>query len=277
VKIDLAGILKAAGKTRQRYVVGRAIVPTSAQEQALRVIYMRVVRGWLDEWANRILPAYRRSLEALPVIGDSVDSTQDTVDEANDVLTRLVLSLGADLEDWAVRVEQWHRKQFASSFTAAGVKLDTLLGPAEAKVTLEATLAENLSLIRSLNDQQRNGISGAVFRGLNNRTPARDVAREIRKVAEVGQSRAELIAADQLQKLSGRLDQERQQQVGADEFDWVHSAKRYPRIEHLERDGKRFAWNSPVGRDDPPGRAIRCGCRARPVIDLEKLLAQGDD
>ena len=145
-------------------------MPTATQEQALRVIYMQVVRGWLDEWANRILPAYRRSVEALPIIGDSVDGTQDEIDDAGNVLTRLVLSLGADLEDWAVRVETWHRKQFAQSFTAAGVKLDTLLGPAEAKVTLQATLAENISLIRSLNDQQRNGISGAVFRGLNNRT-----------------------------------------------------------------------------------------------------------
>jgi len=277
VKIDLAGIIARAGKTRQRYVVGKAIVPTATQEQALRVIYMRVVRGWLDEWANRILPAYRRSVEALPVIGDSVDGTQDEIDDAGNVITRLVLSLGADLEDWAVRVETWHRKQFAQSFTAAGVKLDTLLGPAEAKVTLQATLAENISLIRSLNDQQRNGISGAVFRGLNNRTPARDVAREIRKVAEVGQKRAELIAADQLQKLSGRLDQERQQQVGSEEFDWVHSRKRFPRIEHVDRDGKRYRWDSAVGKNDPPGRAIRCGCRARPVIDLEKLLAEGDD
>lgn len=277
MKIDLAGIIKRAGKTRQRYVVGREIVPTAAQEQALRNIYMRVVRGWLVEWSDRILPVYRRSLEALPLIGDSVEGADETIEDAGSLMSRIVLTLGADLEDWAVRVETWHRKQFASSFTAAGVRLDTLLGPAEAKVTLQATLAENLSLIRSLNDQQRNGISGAVFRGLNNRTPAREVAREIRKVAEVGQKRAELIAADQLQKVSARLDQERQQQVGADEFDWVHSRKKFPRPEHIVREGKRYAWDSDVGKNDPPGRAIRCGCRARPVIDLEKLLAEGDD
>ena len=221
-----------------------------------------------------MLPEYRQTVDGLPAIGDSVDSTATTIEEAGGILTRLVLALGADLEEWVVLVEQWHRRQFANSFTAAGVRLDTLLGPAEARVTLQSVLAENLSLIRSLNDQMRNGISGAVFRGLNNRTPARDVAREIRKVAEVSQRRAELIAADQLQKLSGRLDQERQQQVGADQFEWVHSRKLYPREEHKDRDGKKFAWDSPVGRDDPPGRAIRCGCRARPVIDLEKLLAE---
>ena len=189
-------------------------------------------------------------------------------------MTRLVLALGADLETWVVSVERWHRKQFAQSSTAAGVRLDTLLGPAEAQVTLQATLAENLSLVRSLNEQMLNGISGSVFRGLSNRTPAREVAREIRKVAEVGKARADLIAADQLQKLSARLDQERQQQVGAEEFEWLHSRKRYPRPEHVVRNGKKYRWDSTIGKTDPPGRAIRCGCRSRPIIDLDKILRE---
>src|SRR5690606_3725767 len=131
--------------------------------------------------------------------------------------------------------------------------------------TLQSILADNTSLIRSLNDQMRNGISGAVFRGLTNRTPARDVAREIRRQAGIGQTRAELIAADQLQKLTSRLDQARQEQVGLTSFEWAHSGKRHPRPEHVARDGKVFRWDSPVGRNDPPGRAIRCGCRSRAV------------
>lgn len=266
-----------AGRRRSGVVTGRVIVPTKAQEQRALTLYMRVVRGWLEQWADRILPEYRRTVEALPGVRDSVESTQGAVDESGTLLTRLVLGLGADLEDWIVRVETWHRQQFAQSFTAAGVRLDTLLGRGEVQSTLQATLAENVSLVRSLNDQMRNGISGAVFRGLSNRTPAREVAREIRKVAEVGQRRAELIAADQLQKLSARLDQERQEQVGAEEFEWLHSGKLHPRPEHLARDGKRFRWDSDVAKTDPPGRAIRCGCRSRPIIDLDKLLSEAVD
>lgn len=274
MKIDLASMIRRVGRQTTGLVYGRAINPTQAQEQQLLAIYMRVVRGWLSEWGDRILPEYNRTLGGLPVIGDSVDSTQGVVDEAAGAMTRLVLALGADLENWVVTVERWHRKQFASSFTSAGVKLDTLLGAGEVQATLQATLAENVSLIRSLNDQMRNGISGAVFRGLSNRTPAREVAREIRKVAEVGKARADLIAADQLQKLSARLDQERQQQVGAEEFEWLHSRKRFPRPEHVERNGKVYRWDSNIGKTDPPGRAIRCGCRSRPIIDLDKILRE---
>lgn len=274
MKIDLASMIRRVGRQSTGLVYGRAIYPTQAQERDLLAIYMRVVRGWLSEWGDRILPEYSRTLAGLPAIGDSVEDTGAVIDEASTAMSRLVLSLGADLENWTVLVERWHRRQFASSFVPAGVRLDTLLGAGEVRATLQATLADNVSLIRSLDDQMRNGISGAVFRGLSNRTPARDVAREIRKVAEVGKSRADLIAADQLQKLSARLDQERQQQVGAEEFEWLHSRKRFPRPEHVVRNGKKYRWDSTIGKTDPPGRAIRCGCRSRPVIDLDKILRE---
>lgn len=269
MKIDLAGMIRRAGTTKQPYVLARVINPTRAQEQDVLAIYMRVVRGWLAEWGERILPQYNRTLAQLPGLRDSVGDVQGAVDEAGANMTRLRMTLDAQLEDWEVRVEGWHRKQFAQSFTPAGVRLDTLLGRGDVQSTLEATLADNVSLIRSLDDQTRNGISGAVFRGLTNRTPARDVAREIRKVADISKSRAELIAADQLQKLTARLDQERQEQVGGEEFEWQHSRKRYPRPEHVERNGKVYRWDSTIGKNDPPGRAIRCGCRSRPIIKLE--------
>lgn len=271
MKIDLAGIARRAGKYRRPRFVARAIEPTRAQETALLAIYMRVVRRWLAAWSSNVRPAYERSLAAL--MRDSVDDTQGEVDEATAALNRLVVTLDAALEDWAVRVEQWHRAQFGTLFTPVGVRLDTMLGAGDVRSTLQAVLADNASLIRSLNDQMRNGISGAVFRGLANRTPARDVARDIRKVAGVGKSRSELIAADQLQKLTSRLDQERQEQVGLDKFRWLHSHKKHPRPEHVARDGLVYAWSSEVGKTDPPGRAIRCGCKAQPVLDFEETAA----
>jgi hypothetical protein len=103
------------------------------------------------------------------------------------------------------------------------------VGRADVSLTLEAVLEENVALIRSLNEQMRTGISGAVFRGLTNRSTAAEVSKEIRKIADVAKSRADLIAADQLQKLTSRLDQERQVQLGINEFQWQHSHKLHPR------------------------------------------------
>jgi len=267
MQIDLVALVKRVGKYRAPTFTAAEIQPTGAMRDDLLRLYMRVVREWLRQWQEEIRPQYEATLAE--GLRDSVNDVQGTTDSAANALNRLVVSLDAELSDWVVRTEEWHRGQFGKLFTPVGVRLDMMLGAGDVGPTLQAVLADNVSLIRSLNDQMRNGISGAVFRGLTNRTPARDVAREIRKQAGIGQRRAELIAADQLQKLTGRLDQQRQEQLGLTSFEWAHSGKLHPREYHKDRNGKVFKWDSVVGKTDPPGYAIRCGCRARAVVDLE--------
>lgn len=260
------------GGERRREIVLPAIVPTVAQRQMLQTLYMRVVREWGRLLYERIMPAYERTLAESTGVRDSADDVQREADEAEKAVHRLVLLLNASLENWVVRVEEWHRERFVQAFTPSGVDLGTLLGRGDVRTTLQAVLAENVTLIRSMDDQLRAGINGSVLRGLTNRLPAADVAREIRKLTGAARNRAELIAADQLQKLTARLDQERQEQVGIRKFKWRHSRKKNARKEHVARDGKTYRWDSVVARTDPPGRAIRCGCRAQGVVDLDAIL-----
>lgn len=264
-------MIRRAGKTRQREIVAPAIVPTKAQEVDLYRIYMRVVTGWGQLAVARVMPVYERSLSAL--LRDTPDEVKGEMDAVAAAMSRLVLTLNASLEDWVVRVEEWHRGRFGTLFTPVGVNLETMLARGDVFDTLASVLAENIALIRSVDDQVRNSISGSVFRGLTNRSTAADVAREIRNATAIGRKRAILIASDQLQKLTARLDEERQKQVGGDEFEWMHSHKRFPRPDHVVRDRKRYKWSSDIGRNDPPGRRIRCGCRARAVISLDNGAA----
>lgn len=266
MEFSVAELIKRADKTRQPELVLPAIIPPQGLELDLRAVYRRVVAAWNTAARKGILPAY--SVTLAEGVRDAPADVKDEVEDSAAAITRLVLTLTPVIEDWVVRVEQWHRQRFVQSFVPTGVKLDTLLGPANVKSTLESVLAENVALIRSLNEQMRNDISGAVFRGLTNRSPAREVSKEITRLTGIARRRADLIAADQLQKLTGRLDQERQQQLGLDTFQWAHSHKLHPRPHHVARDGMKFKWDSVVGRTDPPGRAIRCGCRARAVVKL---------
>jgi len=265
MKIDLVDLVRRTGYRRKQFVA-LPIKPTEAQRIELLRIYMRLVRGWQERARDRILPVYSRSLSAL--ITDDADALQFEIGLAESQIAMLATAAGLSVSEWVAVTERWHRKRFATTFTPAGVHIDTLLDRGDVAVTLRSAIAENVALIRSIDDQMRNGISGAVFRGLQARTPARDVAREIRKIAGVSQRRAELIASDQLQKLTGELDQQRQKQVGLSKFEWAHSGKVNFREEHKARDGKVYSWSGPVAKNDPPGRAIRCGCRARAVLEL---------
>lgn len=266
MQFSVAELIKRAGLIHQPELVLPAIVPPNGLELDLRIIYRKVVAVWNTAARADIMPAYSATLAE--GVRDAPADVQEEVESTAAALTRLVLTLTPAIEDWVVRVEQWHRGRFVQLFTPTGVKLDTLLGPGNVTRTLQSVLAENVALIRSLNEQMRNDISGAVFRGLTNRSPAREVSKEITRLTGIARRRADLIASDQLQKLTGRLDQERQQQLGLNEFQWAHSHKKFPRPHHVARDGKRFKWSSSVAKTDPPGRAIRCGCRARAVVPL---------
>lgn len=266
MEFSVAELIQRAGKTHAKEFVPPPIIAPAGLEADLRAIYYRVIRAWTEATNERVKPAYAATMAE--GVRDSPADVEGAVEDANAALTRLAVTIGPELEDWVVRVEQWHRGRMVQQFTPVGVNLTTLLSRGNVARTLESVLAENIALIRSLSDQMRSGISGAVFRGLTNRSAAAEVAREIRKLTGVAQSRAKLIASDQLQKLTSRLDQERQTQLGIKEFQWAHSGKLHPRPHHKARDGQRFKWNSHVARTDPPGRAIRCGCKARSVVKL---------
>ena len=268
MNIDLAEIVRRVGKYNRAAFVARPIPPTKAQRDELQRIYMRIVRGWQTRFRERILPAYERALSEL--VTDDANGLQFEIGLSERQLAQLASAAGLSVDDWIKTTERWHRRQFAQAFVPTGVRLDTLLDRTDVRATLDAVLGENVALIRSLNDQMRNGISGAVFRSLQNRTTARDLAREVRKLASTGQSRAELIAADQLQKLTGALDEQRQRQVGIEKYKWRHSGKANPREEHKARDGETYAWNDPKIGDDKPGHAIRCGCRAQAVLEIDE-------
>lgn len=268
MKIDLAGIVRRVGAFRRRTFVAAAIDPSKAQRTDLLRIYMRLVRGWQTRFRERILPAYERALAGM-IADDDAGTLQFEIGLSERQMAQIAAAAGISVDEWIKATEAWHRRRFAQAFNPVGVKIETLLARADVNATLQAVLGENVALIRSLDDQMRNGISGAVFRALQNRTTGRDLAREIRKLAGTGQSRAELIAADQLQKLTGALDEQRQRQVGIEKFKWRHSGKAHPRPEHVARDGVVYSWNDPVAKNDPPGRAIRCGCRAQAVLEID--------
>lgn len=270
MRFDIVALARRAGSTRTTDYIMPRIVPTVAQEQDLAAIYFRVVNLWAAAWRRDIRPEYTRTLDGLPMIGDSVASTQAVIMRMDSLLLRMLVGMVGDVDSWITDLEVWHRRQFAQNLRPTGVNIFTLLDRREVQTTLQAVLFENASLIRSLEDQMRNDISGAVMRGFNNRTPALEVAKEIEKIEGIGRRRALLIASDQTRKLSGALDEERQRQAGIDSFRWHHSRKRYPRIEHVERDGKIYEWDSAVGRDDPPGYAINCGCAAEGVVAFSK-------
>jgi SPP1 gp7 family putative phage head morphogenesis protein len=130
-------------------------------------------------------------------------------------------------------------------------------------------VAENVSLIQSIPERYFSEVNGIVSEAVSKGTRASDVSAAIQARYSVSQSRASLIARDQVSKLNGKLTETRQKGLGISRYTWRTSLDERVRDTHQALEGTSHSWDSPpsVGH---PGEDFQCRCRAEP--DLSALL-----
>lgn len=279
MRFSLAAMVRRLRNPRRKAIPLRDATPPAVLATDLfRGFYLPVVETW-GASSERLIATYERTLAEM--VTDTPANVAADLDGIAAEIDRLVLRLTPRLRDWALRVEQWARGKWRGAvLSATGVDLQTMIGPEDVAETLDALVERNVGLVRDVSAQTRGRIADSVFRGLTNRTPAREVAREIAEAVGMGRARATRIAGDQLSKLTSALADERRREAGIDVWKWRHSAKKHPRDWHKARDGKLYGDTAGmVGREvdgqtvlappepnDLPGRPPFCGCRAQAVI-----------
>jgi uncharacterized protein with gpF-like domain len=137
----------------------------------------------------------------------------------------------------------------------------------------EATIAENIGLIRSIAQKYHSDVEGLVMRSV---TAGRDLAgltKELEARYPITRKRAELIARDQNNKATAVFVRVRQVELGLKAV-WLHShGGKEPRPTHLANSGKTYdpakGWFDPdpkVRRRIWPGELINCRCVSKSVV-----------
>lgn len=282
MRFDLAVSARRTG-IRKRLITFAPILTTQAQASNLAAIYRRMLAPWLNS-RERITEAYSREL-ARVLQTDSIDDLASLFAELGEQVQRLVLELTPDLRNWAFSLESWHRRKWTSTvLSGAGVDISTIIGPADAQETVGAFLARNTALVKDVAAQAQGRISDAVFRGLQARTPAREVGKQIAEATGLARKRANRVAADQSVKLASALDAQRQRQAGLTVWKWRHSGKRHPRLVHKARDGNLYAdiatdrgtlaSGQTVAEPPEQGPGIEpfCGCVRQGCLVMDGML-----
>lgn len=265
MRYDLAAMAKRLG-IKRRETTFAPIETTQAQASTLARITRRILAGWLGSRA-RIMEIYEREL-ARRVQIDSIDELTSLFAQLGDEISRLILDLTPALQTWSIGVEAWHRGKWARSVLAGtDVDISTMIGPTDVLESIETFLARQTALIRNVSDETRAKVADAVFRGLQQRTPARDVGREIAQTLGLARRRANRIAADQTVKLAAALDRQRQREAGLTHWKWKHSGKLHFRPEHKARDGK--IYSDADAPEDEPGELPFCGCVRQGVLIID--------
>ena len=174
--------------------------------------------------------------------------------------------------------ESFVRNQFKGTNNAmrqalrdAGWSIEFKLTPAM-RDAFEASLAENVGLIRSIPAKYLQEVEGIVMRNYAAGRDLKSMAAEIRSRYKVTANRAVLISRDQANKANAIVQKARQQELGIVSAIWMHShAGKTPRPTHVAMNGKRYdvekgMWDSAVGKYVWPGEEINCRCQQRSVL-----------
>lgn len=135
---------------------------------------------------------------------------------------------------------------------------------------LQATITENVGLIRSIPEKYFTEVEGLVMRSVSRGRDLSYLTDELQKRYGITRRRAALIARDQNNKATSVMQAARQQSLGITKGIWRHShAGKEPRPSHVKADGKEFDLSKGMYLDSKwvmPGEEINCRCTWSPVI-----------
>lgn len=154
-----------------------------------------------------------------------------------------------------------------------GFAVDFKMTPAMRDI-LQASVAENVSLIKSIPQQYLTQVEGIVMRGVQAGNDLGQVSSELRNQFGVTKRRAALIARDQSNKINANLTRARQLELGIKEAIWSHSlGGKEPRPTHLAAGKAQTRYDIAKGWFDShegkyiwPGQLINCRCVAKAVV-----------
>jgi Phage Mu protein F like protein len=139
---------------------------------------------------------------------------------------------------------------------------------------LEATIHENVSLIKSIPAQYLAKVEQSVMRSVQTGSDLKQLNDELIQNFGATKRRAALIARDQNNKATSAINRERQLEAGIKYAIWMHSgAGKESRPSHIKAGRDKVRFDVAKGWFDPhekkwiqPGYLINCRCSSRPVV-----------
>lgn len=163
---------------------------------------------------------------------------------------------------------------------SGGLSLGTRVFTDKMQEIMTASIAENVSLIKSIPQQYFTDIEGAVMRSITTGNGLQDLVPFMNSHEGITIKRARLIAGDQSRKAFSNITASRLKTLGVDKYKWQHSsAAEESRPLHVQLSGTIQSLSDPPiiqyakGKQreirGKPGDLINCLCIMVPVVTFE--------
>jgi len=214
--------------------------------------------GWIEDLAYLIAELEVMADGRMESVFDRLPTMFTATSKFNDRQFRLVVKGGTGLEIPATTG--------ASGLPAIqrALGIDVYRAEPYLEPLRNAWVSRNIDLIKTLPAKLHPELTGIIDRGVANGLSVKQMQDQLIDRYSVTESRAKLIAQDQILKANSELTRHRMESVGVDEYIWRTMNDSRVRPEHTEREGERFKWSDPPDGGHP-GMAVRCRCRAEAI------------
>lgn len=222
--------------------------------------------------------AYRKDPPRMAAL---VEQAQDAAPSAKikRILDELARRWVAKFDEMAPKIaEAYLQGMFKTTDSAMRQALKDAGWTVEFKMTpairdaFNASLEENVGLIRSIPEKYLQQVEGTVMRSYSAGRDLASMVKELKQLYPAASHRAELIARDQSNKANAVVNRARQMELGITEAIWMHShAGKNPRPDHVAANGKRYKIAEGClisGEHIQPGEEINCRCTSRAVLPI---------
>jgi SPP1 gp7 family putative phage head morphogenesis protein len=168
---------------------------------------------------------------------------------------------------------------------SGGLTLDTSILTGELHDMLDASVKENVALIKRVPSKYFEQMQGDVMRSIQTGEGLKDLIPALEERGVKVRNWAQNVAMDQTRKAFNGLNRGRMQALNMDEWEWIHGGgSNHPREYHRdELNGNIYSFSDlPVidkrtGEKGIPGQLPFCRCTMRPVFRLPAGYHDNED
>lgn len=206
---------------------------------------------------------------------DMIDDLADLLSEirrrlgllfSDSILSGMASRMGISVEN----IIQSNTDRQREALKAFGINLGSGAITNEVREYLRVRVSENVQLIKTLSERHFGKLQTEIMSAVTQGKRVEDIESVIDDQFSSMNSNAELIARDQVGKISGQLTEITQVGLGVTRYRWRGVNDERERSSHRDLEGEIFSWDSPPivdGEAVHPGEAIQCRCYAEPVFE----------
>lgn len=236
---------------------------------AMRKIRARIFSEDFERRMRRLAETYNPQKEIKrDAIGDDFEDDLDAIgDFIDDVAEAAFASWSSTAATIGRRIADHVRDSIVKSFLS-GVGIRPT-GIEASRDTQSLFVRRNVDLVQSVSSEIRDRMTETLTRNISGGRRWEDIAPQLTQQFGFTESRARLIARDQVSKYNGEAQRATQIEAGITRYRWSTSLDDRVRESHRENEFQIFEWDSPPPETGHPGEDVQCRCVAIPVIDLD--------